>query len=420
MINPFLWAPLMLVASVLGIVKFVLLAVVLPQSEYGIYAVVLGMASFCGMAISLGINEQAIKAYPRWWIEDRRRYIKTDLMRSIRKILVRSTLFFVLGVVIYLFTQQSFGLGYGIGLYVFAVLSCVTAQLMSVFRAFDSPFELVKFYFIRSGGALLLAVTGGVVYGVAGALLAEIAASVLTVTWAFGRIRRELPAKLSPWTFRIRGTSTGCRTTNTGVQLYAANMMSSGMSLMDRAIVGAAVGPAAAGSYGVIMLYPQTFQLVINVVSQRLGPKIIKDIHKGVASPNDAPSLAIQISIVLLLSAVGCIVCAICLNLDVFHQVVEKYELTLGDVAAAALVAAGQVYVLIEFQLIGFNRERIVLLASVSGFATMLLSFVVSFLYLKEIVWFVVSLGVARWVQIAVLCWGVPRQSPAPPLARRL
>jgi len=406
----FFW---MMLASALGFGKMLALAQILHPADFGAYVSLFGLASLSGMVLSFGQVEGTIKHFPRLWATG----AKADIPRHATRIaLSQCARFAMLGVAVAILAATvdigvspltalvtvSLGLG-----------TSLLSLLASIFRASDNVVALQNFTVMRSVLTLSVSCIGALLFGWQGALAGDVVAAALAIIIATVQIR-----SLSRDEAHHEVIPASTIEVNGGGRLYVANVLSSSMSLVDRSMVNAALGAATAGTYGVIGLLYQVGQLTMGILSQRMGPLIIR--AKFIGSDN-VSGLAI-----FRRAAAGQAILTAGLVLGLLGLqwlgwpagFFGKYNLSVLAILLAGAVCLMQVFQLLEFVLIAKDLERSVLTAS--GASS------IAFFSLAGLAWafqsplesFVAAMLVARTLQVTLLLLAIitkPTTRPLPP-----
>jgi len=398
----------MVFAASLGFLKMVVLSITLDAADYGFYIAIFGLSTLSSVIISFGLLERTTKLYPRLWVDNMRDDILSDAKHTALKLLIRFFLVALAGLLIAYVGVLSIALSEVIFFSLLGLGSVWLALIASLYRATGSSRTLGYFTFWRSGIALLFALVGGLYWGWTGALAGEILAAVCTCIYAgivlkrlFGNSLDEEPLMKSSTTVLKR---------NSGHHgLYVANTVTASTLMADKVMVGNALGAVAAGSYGVVMLISQMFQVFVNIVSQHVGPRIIKIVYLRREEASIIGAIGLQLIFCSLLAVITVAVVLFGKDFQALEPFFTKFNISDASVVLAGVAAAGQIYSLISFHLVARNGERFVLFASLfSGGLFFLLFFVASYQALA-LEYFVAAAAVTRWVQASILMWGLIR-----------
>ncbi|MDQ8030990.1 MAG: hypothetical protein REJ50_03165 [Bordetella sp.] len=391
---------LMLAASALGFVKFLTLAKIMPGAAFGDYVSIVGVAMLSASVLSFGAIEGTVKRYPRLWVAGQRAAIGSDA----RSILVRVTLRFLAVAVLLAAINDVFGWSYSrldvvIGT-LFGLGTALQALMASLLRAVDRASALASFSLARSSFAFVAAITGGALAGWEGALTGEVLACVVSLAqgrWIALRAYRDLPAGSGEMAEQVPENR------HDGLRLYLANTLSSVTGLGDRAFVNAALGAAAAGSYGVLAMVFQVGQLLVGILAQRIGTTFIKASYAGNTGYDAVRRIWLVFAGLLLVSGgmVGTLLLLERLNWPA--SFFDKYTLSPLSIILAGGVAAMQIYTVIEFYLLSRDQENGVLAASIIGAILLVGCFIIGSHNAWPLEWFIGSVFLAKAAQLLAL-----------------
>lgn len=392
-------------ASALGFIKLLSLAYVMPVYEYGQYIAYFGVATLTATLISMGLVEKTIKAYPRQWVSGQRNEIIHDALRIAGII---STRFLIVCMGIIMISNFELVPTTYCSIILTTVLSLCTsvlALLGSLYRAAGSQKALQNFTWWRSFATLCVALPAGNLFGWQGALAGEIVANLVGITIGARQLKKIYQNKqLNPQTTLSNSDVTLSASVDRGhFQLYFANLAVLFVSMVDKAWLGATHGPSIVGSYGIVMLIPQVSQLIVNVIAQYTGPLIIKLAHLKQKGASTFNTVGLQAGLLGLFAFTLVAGAYIAKRLPYLDHIFQKYSISDGSLFIAGLIAAGQIYSVLEFHLIAFNRERDVLKASIVSFVIFIVLFGILTLNHATLEWFIGAIALSRWAQVLTL-----------------
>ncbi|NUU03200.1 hypothetical protein [Herbaspirillum robiniae] len=392
----------MLLASAMGFIKLLALAYAMPAHDYGQYLAHFGIATLSGSLMSAGLVEKTIKAYPRQWVTGRRRAMLTDAVRIGRMLALRFLIAGAAGMVasfsgLAAITPHEVIWTAGLGL-----CTAWLALLASLYRAVGSQTALQNFSWWRSAATLAMALPAGWLLGWQGAIGGDIVANLFGIGIAIwqlpGLYKDDLTAPAA-----LPEDSSGTHVDKGHHQLYLANLAVSAVTMVDKAWVSAAIGAALAGAYGVVMLIPQIAQLLVNVVVQHIGPLVIKFAHLKQRDTGKVSAVGLQAALLAAFSLLLTVGALVAKHLPYLDHLFAKFAISNLALVLAGLIAAGQIYSVIEFHLIARDRERDVLIASAVSGAVFLGLFAAAAATHAAIEWFIAAAGAARWSQVWLL-----------------
>lgn len=394
----------MLLASSLGLIKFLVLAYIMTPEAYGHYVALFGVASMLGIIMSFGQIEGTTKLYPRWWIEGNEQKILIHA-RGVSLILVkRFTIAMILALATVSFWQLSYSLGDVFLIGVLGFLVALLALIASLYRAIGLPKALQNFNVYRSSFAFALAIVGGWILGWQGALAGDLTSCFLIFIYAIYQVRmlfklhKESSANLPPY-----GEKPTVLTDSGASQLYLSNLLLSSTTFLDKAWIGAALGTAMAGAYSVIALIPQIAQLVVNIVGQHIGPLVIKYAHVKHNDKSRISALRLQTVLLAIFSMLLTCGAIIAKRIPFIETFFVKYEISDLSLIFAGALAATQIYGLIEFHLIAKDREADILKATFSGWILFVSLFGLATWQSLGLEWFIASAVLSKLLHVLIL-----------------
>ncbi|WP_323014483.1 hypothetical protein [Devosia sp.] len=406
----FVW---MMLASALGFGKMLALAQILHPANFGAYVSLFGLATLAGMLLSFGQVEATTKHFPRLWVNGQKQKIplharRIALSQTARFVALGITTAILAGIIDLgfdpLFALVTAGLGLGTSL---------LALMASIFRASENIRALQNFTVVRSVLVLAASCIGGYAFGWQGALVGDIVAIALSLAFAALQASSLLSAddETSATIVSEPLEASG------GKRLYAANILSSSLSLVDRSIVSLTLGAVAAGTYGVIALLYQVGQITMVILNQRVGPLIIKARFTGSTTVS---GLAIFRNALLgqAMLTLGLILGMFLLQRLGFPPgFFEKYDISTLAILLAGGISLIQIYQLLEFVLISKDLEHAVLTASGASSMVFAVGCLLAWRFGLSVEGFVAAVFLARLVQAGLLLHAIlanPNARPVP------
>jgi len=397
----------MLFASSLGFAKLMALVFILGAGDYGYYVAIFGLGTLAGAVGSFGLIERATKHYPRLCAEGKYSEVIQDSESVLVKLIIRYLGLACVGMVFVNIAEFSFGLFELAYVSVLGLGTSCLALYASLYRAYGSKLALQTFSLIRSITAFTAVLALGAFYDWQGAIAGDIGAAIFTSIYSHISLKKLLLSSDGKQEKReiekVDEPSVGHQ------KLYLGNMLTGSVSMSDKALVGMALGAASAGSYGVVMLLPQISQILVNVVSQYIGPLVIKFAHVNHKDETRISDISLQGFLLSILVFVGAVLIVLAREFDFVNDVFLKYSISNLSVFLAAIIASGQIYSLIEFHLIAYDYEMAILIASAVGFFIFITFFLVCYFFDFSIEYFVASMALARWGQVVILSFYLKR-----------
>lgn len=388
----------MFASAGLGAVRPFMAALILPQSDFGYYTSIIGLVGFASMLVSFGTVEATTKLYPRLWEGGHRLAIWQDAFATFRTIGLWLLLPLLLGLSLSYFGLIAIGTFPILLLCLFTWLSVLLNLLASMIRATHSLALLQTFSFLRS--AIPLAAVGLALFWADWfiAIAAETLAATLTGLAAAFLVHRRLKSA-SAETQKHRED----RNNADGRILYFANLLSSSISLVDRAIVTAILGAVQGGAYGMAALVVQAGSLLIGIISQKVGPEVIRHVYQGAS---------LQSALDYARFPLGALVLAACLMLAAYFAGImflpelgaSLLDCGIGPLAVvlAAILIILQIYMLFQFFLLAMDDETSVFYSGAAGVAIFASGVFLAWYFAWPMEAFLASMVAARLVQIIV------------------
>ena len=397
----------MFIASGLGFLKMLILAIVLQPQDYGLYVSTFGLAILAGAIGSFGLIEQTSKLYPRLWSDGKQVFILQDARGIAILLLSRFGFLTLVAILISLFLNFTFGWKEIICISLLASISALLALMSSLYRAVTSKKELENFSIVRGLSILVLGFVGGYFFGWRGAIFGDIIGSFLTCLFGIYVIKRLFGKEAN----RIHKKKLAKKVQKEDLdghgKVYFSNLLTGSTSMADRALVSSSQGALAAGSYGFIMLVPQIFQMLINIASQIIGPQIIKTVYLNKIDISFNKELIVQGVIFCFLIAIFIFCVIASRQIPFFLGILMKYKISNLAIILSGLLSLSQIYPLIEFHLIALNAERFILIASLCSNIAFYLMFTLA-IYLSLSVEFYIGFAIiARYLQVCILSYSL-------------
>jgi len=360
-----LFAVIMMAASSLGFIKAIGVAAVLPPAQFGLYISFLGIATLCSILCSLGRVEATIKLYPTFYARGQGAWIARHAFRLWGRL---ACVIAAGGVAIWA-ALALWHLGGFDAPAVAApdlVLIALTAWLVtgltlvaSLVRAIPDTGLLQRFTVTRGGLVMCVALPAAYLsQSWRITLLAEAVAMVLilgvAVLWLKGPLRKgaqaDAPAgdvqELAPETFKGGGA------------LYLAGLVNATVPYGGRATVLFLSGAAVAGAFGLLTLLVQIGIMLASALSQRLGPRLIRDAANGRLDPSIMVGPLVMMA---LLSVVSTLLLLVSLLVPAGAAFWSTYGIGAGLLAIVGLHLVLPSYLFLKFLLIARNEETAIL-----------------------------------------------------------
>jgi hypothetical protein len=143
-----------------------------------------------------------------------------------------------------------------------------------------------------------------------------------------------------------------------GKWLFAAALLAAAPIYLDRAFVKATFGDAAAGSYGFVMLFLTGATTAVGIISQKLGPQLVREEHAGAPLGTHLRLTATWAGAFALVCVAGMAVMGWALLEGPLRAFGARYELSWSLLALVCLLCCAQVSVMFDWLFISRDREK--------------------------------------------------------------
>jgi O-antigen/teichoic acid export membrane protein len=389
----------MILASSLGFIKILVLAYALPKEEYGLYISFFGVAAFSYLILTFGSAEKTIKKYPRRWVDGQRSQLISDSINECKLLTFRFVIAALIFLVLLYVDVVSIDIITVLLVTVLGACNAYLAFVGSLYRASGFSNELLKFTLFRSSATFALTLLLGLQLGWEGAMLGEIIGNLLSVGMAYVKLSKIFNGESYP----LENKNVSFQSDNGHFQIYFSNLALSPQSTLDKFWISNAIGPAAAGVFGVVMLIPQAAQLLGNVIVQYLGPSVVKLIHVKQISTKRSDTIFFNFLILLIFSFLITLLVFWAKHLPYFNYLFEKYDISDTSLLLVGLIGCSQIYGLIEFHLIARNREKDIMIASLFSLLVFIFGFIAASFMNASVEWFLLGVVFARFSQLFLL-----------------
>lgn len=395
----------MMSASAMNLLRVLLAVALLPQDQFGLYTAGLGAVGLIGLLIGFGLLDSTTKYYPRLWVAGRPDLMRRDALLVSGHMALRAG--GVTLVLIALVQTGWVGMGTGAALVIGAMVygSVLLSLVAAMIRAIGSMRLLVTFSIIR--GLVPLALVAAVLPQGDWllALIAELVATGLVLVGGLVATasRFKLAPAADPGLLPERDLSGGRR-------LYLANLMSSGISLGDRAVITALLGPQVGGAYGVPAVVVQSGNLLAGILSQKYGPDMIRALHRN----PDPRAMLRLLRFPMAILALATLAAALVMLLGpIVSQALQAFFESRGFGVMTALLSAGlillQVFLLLQFAVVARDDEGAVIRSSLIALVICAAGFAVTVVSGAGVDGFLAAVLLARLGQTASLVRALTR-----------
>ncbi|MGV6838563.1 MAG: hypothetical protein ACWA40_00050 [Planktomarina sp.] len=405
----FRFLALMLFGSGLGFLKIIGLAVVLEAADFGNYITAISSAALASLLISFGKVEATTKEFPRYW--ENQTY-GTAWKRSFgiaRILLLRcgGLGLSLLGASFFVPVLPTWPV---LCIWVGLVLCTNLITLVTSLIRGIGDIKLIQNFTLMRGGVIFCAVMPMVfVANWQIILLTELGATALVVAIGFWGAWRTSGPQRGTKAVTQNSPST---THKDGRTLFFANSLSGTITLGDKSFINAAMGTAMAGAYGTVGLATQMGQLLTGLMSQKVGPDIIKSIHTDQGLPHAMRLMRLPIALVI---TAALLLAAITFGAKSFIPVVEAFfaarSITNTAITLGAVAMVLQLYLLIEFVVLAYDKETSLMRSSACAAALCYLCMTAAWQFSAPLEYFIGAVVLGRMVHITCL-WRIIKRLP--------
>lgn len=348
-------------AAMLALLRGFAIAGILDIASFGLYATILATGMFLSALVSFGEIERTIKSFPRlWMVEGLRRTVVDQADKSARVMVLRST-----GVVLLLVACGFFdALKYFSEMAVFAVLIALNVALSSLYasaiRATGEIELLARNTLIRAVLVILFGLSGAYLFGWKGAIIGEVAATMVGALITRYSVVQKAPTQRhhdslgeSSHNDVVEGLLV-----DRGLWLFWAGLLASAPVYLDRAFVASVLGAEVVGTFGFLMLFVTGANALTGIISQKIGPQLIKMQHLGDSLGEQIRFAVRWLLVIWVMCVTGIGVASLSLFFEPAQYFFAKFALNSGLIFATAAMSLLQVGVVLEFLLISRNQER--------------------------------------------------------------
>lgn len=346
---------LMAASSALALLRGFILAAILTPDGFGRYAMLFAIGTFSASLLSFGMIERSLKRFPRLFVDGHFRQALTEADKIGKNLAVRAAVVAAAAIPV---------------LIVFGEAGWIASTLLAAGVAFSVGWQSAYISLQRAEGdltkigvasisrttvALAMGACGALIFGWQGSLLGEICGGLLG-----GIISRYFTLKKFrdiPEAHRPDVGTPAVITEQRELWTFAGFLGAAVPLYLDRSLVASLFGHNVTGTYAVLMLFVMGCYTATGIVSQKIGPQLIRMERGGAAKSSQLRLLSqwsVAISAIALagMTFVGWVL--IDGPLD-FYSV--RYGITWPAIASAAILAALQVTHLFEWFLLAHDKE---------------------------------------------------------------
>jgi len=276
-----IFAVTMMAATMLGFLKTIVLASILPAEVFGFYITALGASSIVALFSTFGDVEQTYKLYPQQYATGHINEMWLHIKKLIKKLIIRGlALCIVASLICYFFSDIELS-PFNAALIILTGLAIVLQMLMaSIIRAVDPSKLLPLFTFARGFAALTLCVLIAMLTKNWRLILfVEALSMIIVFTGMVVMIKFSLKQETSTASYLTGSLAYPHQPADkvAGKKIYLAALIASLIPFGGRAFILALAGPVVAGAYGLLTVLVQAGQMLAGTLSQKLGPALLRE-----------------------------------------------------------------------------------------------------------------------------------------------
>tara|TARA_R110002012_G_scaffold76663_5_gene193648 strand:+ start:112852 stop:114132 length:1281 start_codon:yes stop_codon:yes gene_type:complete len=383
-------------ASGLTFFKGLLLAVVLPASEFGLFVSVVAISTFTSSLISFGRVEGFMKSLPRRFESGDLASVFAMAGDAVRVLALRTL---AVGAPAALVLQATSGLGLEVVLVAFTSLSYSLFNIYSsAIRATANPLGLARGALSRAAFALVISSLGGIVFGWQLAIVGEFFGALIAAALIRHWLHKTKPRDKATHAPLQADTSTE----RDGFFVFLALTLVAAPLYLDRIFVTTTFGSAMGGKYGFLLIVGMFSSTMVGIMAQSIGPRLVQQQHAGrpmreqLITILKTTLLCVSVSVV----AIGFFV--FCISVWPLAALWDKYAMDATSIILVSLISFFRVSEFFDWLLISHNAEKEMLYSSIvfAVFAVGISGAI--YLYSAPFVYFLGGILVSRTAQFAV------------------
>ena len=335
--------------------KFWLLAAILPEASFTLYATAFALATFVGALGSFGLVEATVKQFTQLAYREQYSVLRGNLRAAVSKLVIRHIVIAApIGIFCFITVLSDLWISVAAGLMLSLTLS-LFGLISSSLRALEMLFTLSMAANLRTVAGLAAVVVGSFVLSweqsFAFETLVYLSISILLLLWIDAYLKQI--ATIEPEVnFRIRAVS--------DPYLFVGFLVLAIPLTLDRLWITSVVTIEMAAQYAFAALWIGASYSIASIYVQKAGPDLIRAVEKGVAG-------GIVTTCVRHLAVVGTMqIVAVCGGLFLcwlisYDAIFLRYELTIPVLVAILLCSATQTTPVLDWAIIACGREKMLM-----------------------------------------------------------
>jgi hypothetical protein len=395
---------LMALSSALALLRGFALAGVLTVDSFGRYAMLFAIGTFGASLLSFGMIERSYKRFPRLCADGHLATALVEADKIVVKLGIRALIVAIsCWAVLSLAGRSEWQLASIIAVAV-AFSAAVQSAYVSLQRADGALTAIGIASFGRAAITLVFGACGAFLLGWNGALLGEISGGLLG-----GWISR-FYIKANIGSDRILAEN-GIGDASIALEqkeLWTfAGFLGAAIPLyLDRTFVTMLLGHKATGTYALLMLFVMGIYTATAIVSQKVGPELVRMQQRGVSGALQLRALSKWCVGLSAFGVTGMLMVGWVLIDGPMQSYAARYDLEWTLLFAAALLAALQISHLLEWMLLAHDAERSVFIATTVLLLSLAAAIMVAFqaqVDLVALVWLFASAKLTQLISLVIL-----------------
>jgi O-antigen/teichoic acid export membrane protein len=366
---------LMGAGAVLSLARGFGAAIILPATEFGLYALLVAVAAFANSLAGFGKIEESRKLFPRLAIDGHGRDIIKMADRLTGLVAIR---LLIIAVPVIIASLLLLPTTWTIALFAALLLIFGIAWasiLASALRAGTDLTALGIGNAARAALTIVLCLVGAQVFGFSGALCGEAVGAILgSAFMRFMLSKIQFPnVVVSP---PFEGGNN--KISKDGIYIFIASFAAAVPIYLGRSIVGAAYSDLDLGTYSFLMLVVTSVSVLMGISDQITGPKFIKFQHKGDSNREQLLFFRKVLFINVILTIAVCLVFFVLIFCPQIPYFAQKYGVHALHILPIVFYCIFQITTTVEWFLLAKNDERRIVNAAIIHLAFFLSGSVVA------------------------------------------
>jgi O-antigen/teichoic acid export membrane protein len=383
-------------AAAISLVRGFALASLLPIVEFGIYAIVFAIGSYCSNFLGFGKIEGTRKRFPRMYLSGAAGQVSSAADRLGALLLFRAVAaLFLIGLACTFFGRTDL-IKHVTGCAMVAFGGGWSSVAISAHRSVGDYNSLAISTLCRALAALILGCVGAWYGGWYFAIVGEFFGSVIGAI-----ISRAYVRKIAGVARYVDTDEMGKGSFDSGgLLMFLSFSAVAAPFYLDRLFVNQVLGANVAGTYAFLMLFVTGATVLLGIIEQQIGPEIIKLREKRVPVSGQLRFAGTWLLGMLLLVATGMGAVSIFLFFGPGQFLISKYALSPVLLAAVTFLCALQITTTLDWVLQANDNEKGVLMASLA-YLLCIVIFAAIFAQLQlELTHLILALAMAKSIHI--------------------